>query len=310
MLAVEMGWLIRRATGDRHRLSARYVVGRSPAGHLTLENRLVSLAHAELLWKGSSWELHDLGSRNGTFVRGRRLETGAREVVRRGAQIAFGDREDLFELVDDGPPSATAQSDDGQLQESEDGYLVLPDADHPVCTLFEEGGRWVVEFNDGTRQGIASGDTLRVAERTWHIELPIVAEHTWQSSSGQMMIKQATMRFSVDRAEGLVEIHLIQGEQVMPLPSRSYHQLLLTLAKARLTDEAHAGVPEAEAGWMLVDKLLRVLDISEPTANVAICRARKDFTQAGVLRAMDLIERQPTPRRMRLGVGKVEIVQV
>jgi hypothetical protein len=306
-----MGVLIRRATGDRYGLSARHVVGRAPANHLRLENRVVSNVHAELLWNGSNWEIHDLGSRNGTFVGVRRLDSGARAALRRGAQIAFGDAEDPFELVDDGPPSAVAISDDGQRQESEQGILILPDPEHPTCTIFEDGGgNWVVELNDGARQRISSGGTLRVAERTWRIELPVIAEHTWQVGSGQMGLQHATMRFSLNHHQALVEIHLIQDAQLMPLPSRAYHQLLLTLARTRLADQERADVSEAEVGWMLVDDLLTLLDMSETTANVYICRARKDLARAGVLRATDLVERQPTPRRIRLGVRKVELVEV
>jgi hypothetical protein len=306
-----MGCLIRRATGDRYGLSSRYVVGRAPASHLRLENRLVSNAHAELLWTGSNWEVRDLGSRNGTFVGVHRLESGARAALRRGAQIAFGDAEDPFELVDDGPPSAVAVSDDGQRQESEQGILILPDPEHPMCTIFEDGGgNWVVELDNGARQHISSGGTLRVAKHIWRIELPVIAEHTWQVNSGQMGLQHATLRFSLDHHQALMEIHLIQDAQILPLPSRAYHQLLLTLARARLDEQARADVSEAEVGWMLVDDLLRLLNMSEPTANVYICRARKDLARAGVLRATDLVERQPTPRRIRLGVRKVEIVQV
>ncbi|HWN67079.1 MAG TPA: FHA domain-containing protein [Haliangium sp.] len=305
-----MGCLIRRATGDRYGLSARHVVGRSPASHLTLESRLVSHAHAELLWNGANWEIHDLGSRNGTFVDGLRLEAGGRAGLRGQTQIAFGDADDPFELVDDGPPSAVALSDDGQRQESEQGILILPHAEQPMCTIFEEGGgEWVAELEDGALKRISSGGTLRVADRIWRIELPGIAEHTWQVDSGQMRLQRATLRFLLNADGARMEIQLLQDAQVVSMSSRSYHQLLYKLAQARLADQARADVPEAEAGWMPVDALLRMLDMSEPTANVYICRARKDLARAGVVRAADLVERQATPRRMRLGVRQIEIVQ-
>lgn len=50
-----------------------------------------------------------------------------------------------------------------------------------------------------------------------------------------------------------------------------------------------------------------MLHLSETTFNTHIARARKDLAQAGVLDATDLVER--LPRRVRLGVRKVEIVQ-
>jgi pSer/pThr/pTyr-binding forkhead associated (FHA) protein len=309
MLAIDMGVLLRRATGDRHSLSSRYVVGRSPDSQLRLDNRLASGSHAELLWNGSSWELHDLGSRNGTFVDGHRLETGARTTVWREAQIAFGDTEDLFELTHDGPPRAVAVSDDGQRQESESGILILPDPEHPMSTIFEENGNWMVESHDGSRHRIASRDTLRVAERTWRIELPVMAEHTWQPDAGQPVLRNSTMRFSVSGDQEPVDIRLIHGHQIIPLRSRSYRHLLLALARARLADEATAGAARAVPGWVPVTELLEMLHMNEPTFNVHIARARKDLALAGVIGAAALIERLPMPRRVRLGVRKVEIVQ-
>jgi pSer/pThr/pTyr-binding forkhead associated (FHA) protein len=310
MLAGDMGVLIRRATGDRHSLLSRHVVGRSPTSHLTLDNRLASGIHAQLLWNGSAWEVHDLGSRNGTFVDGRKLETGTRAIVRREAQIAFGDAEDPFELVQDGPPCAVAVSDDGQRQESESGILILPDPERPMCTIFEgAGGNWLAESNDGSRHRIASGDTLRVAGRTWRIELPAMPENTWQPEAGQMVLRDSTMRISVSGDQERVDIRLLLGDQVIPLRSRSYCQLVLALARAWVADEAAAGAGKANAGWRPVTEMLEMLHLSETTFNTHIVRARKDLAQAGVLDATDLVERQPMPPRVRLGVRKVEIVQ-
>jgi FHA domain len=310
MLAGDMGVLIRGATGDRHSLLSRHVVGRSSDSHLRLDNRLASLLHAQLLWNGSAWEVHDLGSRNGTFVDGRRLEAGTRATLGRAAQIAFGDTGDPFELVHDGPPCAVAVSEHGQRQESESGILILPEPEHPMYTIFEDSsGNWMAESNDGSRHRIASGDTLRVAERTWRIELPAMPEHTLQPEAGQMVLRDSTMRISVSGDQERVDIRLILGDQAIPLRSRSYCQLLFALARVRLADEVAAGAGEANAGWRPVTELLEMLHLSEPTFNTHIARARKDLAQAGVLDATDLVERQPMPRRVRLGVRKVEIVQ-
>jgi pSer/pThr/pTyr-binding forkhead associated (FHA) protein len=304
-----MGLLKRRATGGLHNLSSRYVVGRSPASNLHLASRLASSTHAEILWNGSSWELRDLGSRNGTFLGARRLEIGERVIIRRGTRIAFGEAEDLFELVDDGPPGAVAASDDGQRQEAEDGLLILPDPEQPVFTIFNEGGgQWVAESSDGTRQRLSDGDTLDIDGQRWRIELPVVSELTWQPGAAQMVLRRLTMRFAVSRDEEQVELTLIQGNQVVVLPSRTHYYLLLTLARARLDAQASVDVTEAEAGWVHVSDLLDMLKTSESTLNVAICRARKDLARAEVLGATELIERHPVTRRLRLGVGNIEIL--
>jgi hypothetical protein len=306
-----MAFLKRRATNESHSLSSRYVVGRAPSSHLRLTNRLASSTHAELLWDGSTWELHDLGSRNGTFVSDRRLGSGERVTIGRGARIAFGDAEDLFELVDDGPPCAVAISADGQRQESVDGILILPHADDPVLTIFDEGGgTWVAESNDGARQRVSDGDVLAIEAQRWRVELPSISEGTWQPGSAPIVLRRTTMRFAVSRDEENVEISLIQGNQTVVLPSRAYHFLLLTLARVRSEEQARPDIPEAEVGWVYVPELLDMLRTSETALNVAICRARQELARAEVLGATELIERQPATRRLRLGVPNVEILTV
>lgn len=307
-----MALLKHRATGQRYSLSSSYIVGRAPASDLELTNRLASSTHAEILWNGSAWELRDLGSRNGTFIGTRRLQSGERVTLRRDTRIAFGDAEDPYELEDDGPPNTVATTDDGQREESEDGFLILPHPEQPVFTVFHEGsGIWVAESNDGTRQSISDGHVLHIDGQLWRIELPRILEVTWKPGAAQMSLRAATMRFAVSgEEEQHLEVSLIQDNQVVQLPSRVHCYLLLTLARARLEDQADDAVSEAEAGWMYVDELLDELAIPEPSLNVHICRARKDLVRAKVLGATDLIERQPAARRLRLGVEKLEIANV
>jgi hypothetical protein len=311
MLVTHMALLKHRATGERYSLSSSYIVGRAPASNLPLTNLLASSTHAELLWNGSAWELRDLGSRNGTFVGARRLLPGERVTIHREARIAFGDAEDAYELEDDGPPNAVAFNDDGRREESEDGFLILPHPEQPVLTIFDEGGgMWVAESNDGTRQRVFNGATLVVEGQVWHIELPRILELTWKPGAAQVSLRGATMRLAVSRDEERVEISLIQGNEVVTLPSRTHHYLLLTLARARLEDRERGDVSEDEAGWMHADDLADMLAVSESNLNVYICRARKDFVRAKVHGATDVIERQPTARQLRLGVEKLEITTI
>ena len=306
-----MALLKRGATGELHSLTSSHIVGRSPGSNLHLAGRLVSSIHAEVLWSGSAWELRDLGSRNGTFVGTRRLESGERVTIRRGTKVAFGYPEELFELVDDGPPSAAAVDQDGQRQEAEDGMLILPDSEHPVLTVFEEGGGiWVVESNDGSRQRVSHGDDLHIDTQVWRLGLPTISESTWQPDSTQLALRRLTMRFAVSRDEEHVEVSLLQGNQAVALPPRAHDYLLLTLARARLAEQACADVPEAEAGWIYVPDLLDMLKTNETAFNVAIYRARRELARAKVYGANELFERRPSPRRIRLGVQRFEVITI
>ncbi len=53
------------------------LVGRAPDNHLTLDDPAVSAHHLLFRYRQGRWWVHDLGSRNGAFLNGARLETPA-----------------------------------------------------------------------------------------------------------------------------------------------------------------------------------------------------------------------------------------
>lgn len=52
----------------------RLLVGRAPEADILLDDDTVSRRHAELLWRGGAWVIHDIGSKNGTVLNGRTIE--------------------------------------------------------------------------------------------------------------------------------------------------------------------------------------------------------------------------------------------
>jgi pSer/pThr/pTyr-binding forkhead associated (FHA) protein len=64
------------------------VLGRSPYCTLALEHRSVSRLHAVIRLAGDAIEVEDLGSANGTFVRGARIAAPTR--VRPGDEVRVG----------------------------------------------------------------------------------------------------------------------------------------------------------------------------------------------------------------------------
>jgi predicted component of type VI protein secretion system len=66
----------------------RLVIGRGPSRNFILERPTVSRLHAELRLHRGTWLLTDLGSRNGTWVNGWRVEQAR---LRRGDVVSFGD---------------------------------------------------------------------------------------------------------------------------------------------------------------------------------------------------------------------------
>ncbi len=66
-------------------------MGRSADCNLPIRDRFLSRHHAEFLWLDGSWHIHDLGSANGTFLNGSRLEVTER--LREGDVVMLGDSE-------------------------------------------------------------------------------------------------------------------------------------------------------------------------------------------------------------------------
>ncbi len=109
-------------------------IGRAPENILVLEDLLVSRRHAVLRRSGSNWELVDLGSANGTYVNGTRVNRaviGPDDIIGIGHRLLHlaGDR--LVEYVDTGDVSFAASglnvvTDKGRVLLS-DVNFVLPE---------------------------------------------------------------------------------------------------------------------------------------------------------------------------------------
>src|SRR5262245_40577339 len=153
-----MAVLAKHPEGPHAMLLSRHVVGRSRLADLRMTDPTVSGEHAVVRWTGREWELHDLGSRNGTSVDGRRLASGARVAIGRGAVIAFGQADNAWRLTDDAPPTIMALLDDGEPVSARNDLLALPSDDDPEAVVYRDAaGNWMIE---------QAGETARIADRS------------------------------------------------------------------------------------------------------------------------------------------------
>lgn len=84
-------------SGARHEVGpGPTTLGRSRECDVTVEDPSVSRRHAELQLEDGAWMLTDLGSTNGTFVGGKRVD---RSALSGGDRITLGQSELRFELV-------------------------------------------------------------------------------------------------------------------------------------------------------------------------------------------------------------------
>lgn len=287
-------------------MPARLLVGRASSCGLRLTDRTVSGEHARLSWTGGHWELRDLGSRNGTFLDGERLEPGQGAVVRSGAKLGFGDQESGWQLTDDGAPSALAvRVSDGSLHLAEDGILALPDGANPEATIYADArGLWVCERQDAPPEPVVDGGVVQVAGEAWRLRLPEALEGTATVDAG-MRLDAIGLRFAVSRNEEHVEVTIRYRGREIPLEPREHGYVLLTLARER---QAMAAEPLAEQGWVDRNRLLKMLAMDANALNVSIYRARGQLGAAGVEGAAGVVEVRRGQRRLGVEPERLEIV--
>jgi hypothetical protein len=302
-----MGALLRRGDENRITLSARCLLGRHARCDVRVNDLRLSGEHASLHWMGERWELRDLGSRNGTFVQGRQLTSGERVPLAEGATFTLGGADIGFTLVDASAPMARARHTDGRVREAANGQLVLPSEEQPLVSVFEDAsGAWVAELEDETRP-VSDQDVVTVCGEAWTLELPEPFGATWHAGAGGPTIETVALRLGVSRDEEHVEITVLHGGKEIRLPTRSYHYLLVILARLRLGEH---GASEAERGWVDRRELCRMLAVDQNKLGVDIFRVRKQLGALGIHGAADIVVRRSGTGQVRLGIERVELVSL
>lgn len=299
-----VGALREATTGRRVTLTGRVVIGRSHAARLRLSGRTVSSEHA-VLWWHEGWMLRDLGSRNGTFVDGDRLEAGQERRLAEGSVLRFGTDSGQWVLSSVSPPVAAARCEStGDEVVAEDGILCLPSPDDPVRMIFvDPDGAWVAE-DERVREPVADDQLLVIHDRPWRLMLPEDHRATWQAGSDEPGVQELLLSFEVSSDEEFVKLEVERGGKRTVLDPRAHHYLLLTLARRRVED---AEAPPAQRGWIHRDDVMRMLMMDPQHLNVQIFRARQQFRQVGVTDAVAIVERRSGTGQLRIGAWHIQI---
>jgi hypothetical protein len=275
---------------------------------MVVNDRRISGEHASLRWTGEAWQLRDMGSRNGTFVAGRRLDSGERVQLVEGSTFSLGGLDTTWTLVDASPPGPAARAQDtGEWCMGEVSLLVLPDPDTALLTVYQDRqGSWLIDTPEDTRPA-CSGQAVTVGDRVWVLELPLSLPPTLADELGSApALETIELVFRVSRDEEHVEIRYVHRGKVTPMPVRVYHYMLLTLARLRVRDQEQ-GFAEAERGWVDREELCRMLAMDYPKLNVDIYRARREFAAAGLQGGAAIVERRQGSPQVRLGAGHIRI---
>ncbi|MEN0063316.1 MAG: FHA domain-containing protein [Myxococcota bacterium] len=127
--------------------------------------------------------------------------------------------------------------------------------------------------------------------------LPATVDATLSSAT-------VTLRFRVSSDEEHVAWAIECGPRSIELGDRVHTYLMLTLARARLTD-AEALPPHR--GWCYADVLARGLGITPEMLKVYVYRARQQLVSAGVVGGADLVERRVATNQIRLATDRIVI---
>jgi hypothetical protein len=305
-----MGLLRRVADGFRHPLRARHLVGRSPTSDLVLPRREVSSEQAKLRWTGRAWEIRDLGSRNGTWVNEEKLGAGDQRELVVGATVAFGTQAEVWRLEDaSAPVTCAVPVAGGPVRAATNELLALPDDESPVASVYPAAdGRWVLETG-GAVEPVTDGEVVDVDGRAFQIFLAAPVELTLEPSMVRVDISLVKLRFFVSRDEEHVSLTVVSDGVERSLGSRSFHYLLLTLARQRLKDELEPELPASAHGWVYQDDLMKKLPTDANKFGVDVFRARRQLLDAGVEGAAQIVERRSLSRQLRIGVANLEVIK-
>ncbi|MBX2797783.1 MAG: FHA domain-containing protein [Myxococcales bacterium] len=287
-------------TGEVVALRAPHRFGRSRTNHTVLPSAEVSSEHA-LITYADTWQVRDLGSRNGTQLDGTALEPGARVSLTVGARLIFGGTDDAWEIVSTGPPAPSATCGD-EVVEGDPDLLALPSPDDPQLLVLRDGETgW--QCDDAP---VHDGAEITVQGTNWVLQLPEQLAPTEALSSNGPGLDEVALSFRVSRDEEYVELTVHLTGTAHPLPARTHHYLLLTLARARLEDVAE-GLGDAEAGWRRADDVERMLRATKNQVHVGIHRLRKELAGLGVSEAQAIVERRVVTQQLRIGVLALEV---
>lgn len=299
-----MATILQTGQKVKTRLRAWHTVGRHPSAHLFLDDAAVSASHAAFRWSADGWEVRDLGSTNGTFVEGRRLEPGESTRLQIGMQIRFGTSETDWQVVSLEAPVAAALSEVGGIDRLAEGDVIaLPSWDDARVLVYRDGaGSWWRE-TDGDAAHCRADELIVIGSDTWRLDLPTIVPATGAATLS-LDLALAALEFTVSPDEEFVAMRLVWPGHTLDLGHRAQHYTLLLLARHREEERTTHG---DGSGWLHPDSLCSMLRCRAPLINLHIHRARRSLAVADVRGAGGIVERRPGTRELRLGVAQTRI---
>lgn len=289
-------------------LGRRTLIGRAEYAGLRLphpavgqEQALIWFADDRLDGEGEySWYLRALGTTNPTkYSVGatmKKLPPGEDVRLDKGVRVQFGTRQEVWELVETGPPApAAVRQRDGALRTGDESMLVLPVDGDPLCSVRWTDGRWV---GPALAERDAEGVDLplvdpsaelhlrdqhfyRIGVEWYRLLLPSMVAVDATATASIVSNRQIKLELALGFADSLVEATLIIDGVRTSIGASTHLGLLAPLVRARIADEVD-GTAAAEQGWVEVERLCRKLRESRRNLNLWAHRTNEDFAQLGL----------------------------
>jgi hypothetical protein len=292
-------------------------IGRAPDNDLVIANPEVSGYHAVLDWDGAVLRVHDLGSTNGTFLEGGRVDEPT--PVPHSARVRLGTSVELDVQVTlesaPAPPAAWVwHRDTGRC------HALHPEP-QDLSSLLGAGeleeGPWTIRLGDGGAQleGPDGALALPVGE-------PVVVggAHLQIVDRGGAMGDTAAagadpfwrIRVAVDGRAGPTAEVLAPGARSRGEIRAANRVVVLHLLAERALADAADGAAEADHGWVDDEVLMRGVwgrqwSAKGPAAfQVLVHRLRKDLARLGL--AGGVVQKRAGNTRLRPGLVEVTLV--
>lgn len=306
MLAHAMATLQRIRDGRTFPLPSQVVVGRAQTCQLSLSVSSVSAHHAEIRWDGRRWLVHDLGSRNGTYLNGQpvaRTASLARPLAL-GDVLSFAERAEVWRVVDTAAPAPMLVPSDGSeaIVLTPGKLLAWPSEERPLALVYEHAGQWKLDDSHGV-QDLSPGAPFQLGSVSYRLSLPAPELPTSQAEQAvsELRIETTRLEICVAHNEETASVVAYAADERLCLPARAHLYLLAFLARRRLADAATPTDAPAQHGWITAPEACDALALdAAETLSVMVHRCRKDFERLGFYQPASVIDRA---RRGQLRIG-------
>lgn len=286
-------------------IGARTLVGRAAYCGLRLDDQRVAGEQALLAYDGAWW-VRDLASRNGTFLDGERLLPGQRVELQEQHTLRFGSAQEVWEVVDLGPPGPAALRADGALRVGEHGMLALPDEESIDASVMCTARGWRIERGDEVEE-VEDGAGVEAGGAGWTLLLPANLRGGSAQTVEVYRPPPISLQFVVSSdGDAVLSAFVALGGERRALAVRSHTHLLLALAEARLADLQSDKLPD-EQGWLAAARACQRSGLEPHLLATYVHRARRQLAEAGMEDAQGLIEDRGRRDKRQLRLGPIAV---